>query len=115
MAEEFLVGKSCSLAVGEENDFVCVNVGQRVIGFQLSHGSVVLPTLILGPELGIQRSAVGGKGYAHFGHALHQAAAAHSLVVGMGHNDQSVFQQRSQSSHYQSRMADSKHGFAPSA
>src|SRR5438045_8270866 len=114
MTEEFLVG-SCSLTVVQEHHFIRVNKGQCVIRLQFADRGILLATLILGPELRIAGSAIGGKGYAHFTHALHQAAAADSLVVRMGHHDKGVFQQRSQRSHYQSRMADSMYGFAPPA
>src|SRR2546421_5576226 len=114
MTEEFLV-RSCSLTVTQEHQFARVNKGQCVTRLQLADRSILLATLILRPELRIARGAVGGKGYTHFTHALHQAAAADSLAVRMGHHDEGVFQQRSQSSHYQRRMADSMAGLAPSA
>src|SRR5256885_12741858 len=113
MAKEFLVGKECTPAAGQENHFIRVNVGQSVERLELPHRRVLFPIVILGPELGIERSAIRGKRYTDLVHALHQATTADGLVVGMGHNDQSIFQQRSQSSHYQSRMADSRDGFAP--
>src|SRR4051812_11718045 len=111
VAEEFLIRDRLSAAV-QKSELVGVNVGQRVAGLEFAHRSVVLPALILRPELSVERSAICGEGYTDFKHPLHQASAADGLVVRVGDDDEGVFQQRSQSSHYLSRMAVFRDGFA---
>ena len=93
MAIKLLVGKRLPFAISQKFHLVGVNVGQCVARLQLAHRSVVFPVLIFGPELRIDRCAVGGKDDAHLAHALHQAATSDGFIVGMGHDHQGVFQQ----------------------
>src|SRR5947207_11321210 len=107
MTEELLIRDSVPFAIDQKIDLLRVNVGQCIASLKLAERGVMLTILKLGPEPGVERSAIRGKHHSYFMHSLHQAAAADGLVVRMGNEDQGIFQQRSQSSHYQSRMVDS--------